>query len=1119
MKKHLLKTLLTALVLLTGWGSSAWAITITETYDFAGFITTYGQPSMVLGSDVVATQSGTSDFTGGDLYLLKNPSIEENTLELNGRFAIDYGSSAGQQIRFMWRKSSNAYQHGLAGNWNPNGAVNTACHLSVLNLKSGDKITMTWAVQANKAAQPYLCASGVVTGVAADAFLASGTEYTIAKDGNLDIYFKNNNFAISKIIIVTEKEGDEIMGAPAINVTGINGKERIITIIPGEGDAGSAATSTYYTLDGSDPSSTNGSAYSTPFAISSTSTIKAVSYLNSAIGTIQSKVVEAGTEIKLNMPTYAISEISEGEGKTYAISSNNSDLLLSPTATYSYTFTPADGSDVEEGEGSSISVSKLGTIVVTASASGYVSSDVVTIVNDTEYEVGESISLKAMDVLAEDDESWTYNSAGTRYANWSGYNGVSKANYPYWTPASDGKGQIGNFNFEPNSNVLMRSVGFIHNTGSVNLSITDLADNTTVKFVVSTYSNNPTNVFVDAVDGTATYAIGAGSSGYAVESVQFYMKVNQALATAKEELLAVITYATSIEASELSDAISTAQTAYDATDATVESVGQAKADLVLAVKLYAKGALQPVLELAEEITENSGELAEGIQPYKTELDGAIETAKAALNDEEKTPEEIMTALETLSEKALVFASVTLDAAIGVAQAIDTEGKNGAEALAAAIQAAEGAIEAANPTIQGFYQAGQALKQAIEDFNAANESVFAITDYLVNADFSSTEGWTAYASGNSGTNFQDYSNGLIGTYKVRFSPATVDDTHLLTEYCFGFECRWQSNYASFNQETTKELPAGAYTLTFDVENVNGSTTKAAYNNLFYVKVGETTYADNSTEWMNGKSGWTTHTIVFSLAEPAKATVSFGYGTGTNNFHANNTPALYVSHLNLTYSAFANADDYVALNSAISTVEGQLGELSLGFDIGEYAPYNLIEISSALSEAKAIDQDTNNSQADVQGLTETLTNATWAANAEEVNGIWDPSFSYSYSTSGNVKPIAWTGTSGHDNATDVRWMWDSSSNAGLTATTSGKALFTKFGAFYGNQEGYTLPLNENEYYTLSFVYGGWNDCKRDGYVTIADPSNEGINLIPSADLPLDAVDGHQKTSSWKEYQAFF
>lgn len=229
--------------------------------------------------------------------------------------------------------------------------------------------------------------------------------------------------------------------------------------------------------------------------------------------------------------------------------------------------------------------------------------------------------------------------------------------------------------------------------------------------------------------------------------------------------------------------------------------------------------------------------------------------------------------------------------------------------------------------------------------SANAQTDVTATYIQNADLSSTEGWTEYVSGS----FRDYGNGLIGTYNVRFSAATVDDTHLDTEYCFGFECRWSGNYASYNQ-TTEELPAGVYTLTYDVENVNGSTSKVSYNNLFYVQVGDNKTTDSSTEWMKGKSSWTTHTINFTLDEPAAVTISLGYGTGDNNLHANNTPALYVSHLKLTYQslldgvkalyeeALAAAQEALA-NPDYSNVSGSEREdvmNSIAVTTGEYTP---------------------------------------------------------------------------------------------------------------------------------------------------------------------------------------
>ena len=187
-------------------------------------------------------------------------------------------------------------------------------------------------------------------------------------------------------------------------------------------------------------------------------------------------------------------------------------------------------------------------------------------------------------------------------------------------------------------------------------------------------------------------------------------------------------------------------------------------------------------------------------------------------------------------------------------------------------------------------------------------------YFVNTDFASTEGWTAVTS----AQYADLGNGKIGEYNVRFSPATVDEAHPATAYCFGFECRWSTNYSSYTQESKVALPAGTYTLTFDVENVNGSTTKASYENRFTVTVGENVFTDQATEWMNGKSSWTKHTLVFDVVEDAKATLSFGYGTGSNNIGANNTPAIYVSNLDMTFKSLADAA-LEALQAEIATAE--------------------------------------------------------------------------------------------------------------------------------------------------------------------------------------------------------
>jgi hypothetical protein len=134
-------------------------------------------------------------------------------------------------------------------------------------------------------------------------------------------------------------------------------------------------------------------------------------------------------------------------------------------------------------------------------------------------------------------------------------------------------------------------------------------------------------------------------------------------------------------------------------------------------------------------------------------------------------------------------------------------------------------------------------------------------YITNADFASTDGWTQVHS----DQYWSLGNGLIGTYAVANNKAsTADDTHLATEYCLGIQCRWSTNFAAFTQTTTT-LPVGQYTLTFDVENANTATTSATYENRFIVTVGETTYADENSEWMRVSSSWTTHTITFNVTE--------------------------------------------------------------------------------------------------------------------------------------------------------------------------------------------------------------------------------------------------------------
>ena len=201
-------------------------------------------------------------------------------------------------------------------------------------------------------------------------------------------------------------------------------------------------------------------------------------------------------------------------------------------------------------------------------------------------------------------------------------------------------------------------------------------------------------------------------------------------------------------------------------------------------------------------------------------------------------------------------------------------------------------------------------------------------YITNADFASTSGWTQEHS----SSYWSLGNGLIGTYAVANSKtSTTDAEHLDSEYCLGMQCRWSSSYANFAQtKSSATLPAGVYTITYDVQNKNSSTS-ATYNNKFFVQVGETKYNDTKTEWMSGSSNWTTHTISFSIETDATEdfTISLGYGTGSNNFESSKTPHLYVSHLLMTHINFIRPTSIALNKSSLSLTTGSTSALSVTY----------------------------------------------------------------------------------------------------------------------------------------------------------------------------------------------
>ena len=161
--------------------------------------------------------------------------------------------------------------------------------------------------------------------------------------------------------------------------------------------------------------------------------------------------------------------------------------------------------------------------------------------------------------------------------------------------------------------------------------------------------------------------------------------------------------------------------------------------------------------------------------------------------------------------------------------------------------------------------------------------------------------------------------------------------------------------------------------------------------------------------------------------------------------------------LTSAAPAATDEQkTALANAINDAEAN----TLGFENGEYAPYNNVAAIEALATAKAIDPATATGYAVVTATT-ALTGATWTANDGSVECVYNGNFAEGQgSPAANIQQYGWTRTNG----------WGQFKNDGFESST---AYYNQPGSLqYGNAGVYTMPLKAQTIYRLQFKYAKWD-----------------------------------------------
>ena len=171
----------------------------------------------------------------------------------------------------------------------------------------------------------------------------------------------------SDILLTKEVTAEEVT-TPSIAVA-YAGANRTVTITPGVSSESNAVT-TYYTLNGDDPTSSD-DVYSTPLDIDADCTVKAISISSTSVASsIASQAVTVG-KLKLATPTYTKTGYSDGS-YTVSMSSDQTGLAYPPASTTLY-YSINGGSATEYS--SPFSVAAGSTVTGYVTATNYTNSD------------------------------------------------------------------------------------------------------------------------------------------------------------------------------------------------------------------------------------------------------------------------------------------------------------------------------------------------------------------------------------------------------------------------------------------------------------------------------------------------------------------------------------------------------------------------------------------------------------------------------------------------------------------------------------------------------------------------------------------------------------------------
>ncbi len=309
-----------------------------------------------------------------------------------------------------------------------------------------------------------------------------------------------------------------------------------------------------------------------------------------------------------------------------------------------------------------------------------------------------------------------------------------------------------------------------------------------------------------------------------------------------------------------------------------------------------------------------------------------------------------------------------------------------------------------------------------------------------------------------------------------------------------------------------MPAGDYTLTALVRvrvtnNAAVDLTKAS------LQINDATATTFSSLSRIGETQFYYGTVTATATTSSEGTVTFKFNIGDGA----NLSWLSFKNVKYTCAASPTAAQWTTLKGLIDAAES-----SLGFANGEYAPYRNVAAITQLSAAKEIyaekdDAESTLTYTDVADAIQSMQSATWYPNSGEVNAFCGGDFTQYETVDGQDFPYGWNLYNGDSNKSRIMGGTEGTTNAGLSASSSGKALLMKYNATYGEAAGYTMPLKAGQLYKLTFKYCGWNDSNQNTNVVITDPASNSITLKPEF-VPATS-DGYSNASSWATYTGYF